>query len=112
MVKQAEITAYTGSKMQYASVRFARMLIHCSSAASTVAFADSEADWIILRKMSKHVREVVLAYGLQRYDDALAMRNAMRKVVPKTEKGYSFSDLIIFLCLLDEKKTKKKMPWE
>lgn len=111
-LNQAEMKAYSGSKTQYASVRFVRMLIHCSSSASTAAFADSKADWIILRKMSKHVRDVILAYGLQRYDDALAMRKSMRKLVPKGEKGYSFSDLIIFLCLLDDKKKKKKLQWE
>jgi len=97
-LEEAGLSAYSGKKTQYASVRFVRMLIHCSGC----SFADTEEDWEILRKMSKHVSDVVRDYGIERYEDALAMRNAMRSRSRRTK--YSFSDLVIFICLLKLKK--------
>ena len=101
-LEDAGLTAYSGKKTQYASVRFVRMLIHCSGC----SFADTEADWEILRKMSKHVSEVVSGFGIQRYEDALAMRDAMRKATKRTRCGYALSDLIIYMCLIKLKKDK------
>ena len=106
-LQKAEMTAYSGSPKQYSSVRFVRMLLHCSNA----KFADSEADWNCLRGMSKHVSDVVKANGIQRFDDAEAMRKSMSAVLSKQRGGYSFSDLVIFLCLIrfkDKKNNKQE----
>ena len=88
--------AYSGKKTQYSSVRFVRMLVHVSQG----RFADTVDDWVILRAMSPHVKTAVRHYGLERHDDAVAMRDAMRRSNPSVKGGYSLSDLVIFLCLL------------
>jgi hypothetical protein len=97
-LEDAELQAYSGSKRQYASVRFARMLIHCSGC----TFADTEDDWDILRSMTKHVSDTAKAFGIFHYADALVMRNAMRKRKAglRSHKLYSLSDLVIYMCLI------------
>ena len=99
---QAGLSAYSGARTQYASVRFVRMLVHVSGA----RFADSPEDWRILRNMTAHVRTAVKHYGLERHADAKAMRDAMQRSVAKVPRGYSFSDLIIYLCLVRDPKEK------
>jgi hypothetical protein len=99
----AKMTAYSGSDTQYASVRFVRMLVHVSGK----SFADSLEDWRILRSMSPHVRGAVLHYGLQRHEDAVAMRDAMRRSNGSAAGKYSLSDLVIYLCLLRNPEEKK-----
>ena len=94
-LQDADLVAYSGRKNQYASVRFVRMLVQVSNC----RFADTADDWGILRAMTVHVRGAVVHYGLERYEDAIQVRNAMRRAA-KTKGGYSLSDLIIFLCLL------------
>ena len=90
-------------------MRFIRALVHTSDC----KFADTDVDWQILRRMSPHVSDAVKSFGIQRYDDALAMRNAVRKKAPKVRGGYSLSDLVIYICLLKPHKKKvRSLCWE
>lgn len=106
-LENANLESYTGNKMHYASVRFMRSLMHTSH----TKFADSEGDWDIFRSMTKHVKEQIHAFGIDRYRDAIAMRNSMRQACRTAGRGYShrligysLSDLVIFVCLIKNKK--------
>ena len=93
VLSEHELKGYSGSVTSYASVRFARLLIH----AADKTFADTEDCWTILRNQSPNVHGKVMKLGLWPYERAIAIRNAIRARIG--QKNYSFSDMIVYICL-------------
>ena len=52
--------------------------------------------------MTKHVKSQISCLGIDRYEDAIAMRNAMRKATHSSARNYSLSDMVIYICLISE----------
>jgi hypothetical protein len=80
----------------YESMRLCRVVMTTTRS----VWADTASCWSIWRSMTNHVKTRLKGIGLWQFEDAIRVRNAMR--IKAREPLYSFSDLIVFVCLADD----------
>ena len=91
----ANMNAWTGDPT-YANIRMTRALVFMMDG----VFADSADEWKALFKMSKAVKDKVVAMGFEEYETAMEHRDAMRRFL--NSPAYSLADLVCYTCLLSD----------
>ena len=93
VLKHHPTRAYPG-RADYGHIRICRLMMF----AVGVDDIDSECDWSVYRRCSKHVKASFKLYKVITHEDALCAVDFMRRILDTPE--YNFSDLTAYVCLI------------
>ena len=94
-LKDCKIKAFRGDKTDYGSMG----LIRCLGIVFECTLIDDEIEWSWLRCTSTDIEAQLKSLGLYEYVDAERCRRCLQASLKLPQ--YSFSGLVVFLCLLD-----------